>query len=58
MEAKKEDRAESHDLKLRFLIFILLFFFPFFLGGKRKGEKIANRERETSKDDKERKSDN
>ena len=58
MEAKKEDRVESHDLKLRFLIFILLFFFPIFLGGKRKGEKIANRERETSKDDKERKSDN
>ena len=31
-----EDRAEWHDLK--FLLFILLFFFSPFLGGKRKGE--------------------
>ena len=33
------NRAEMHDLKSRFLLFILLFFFPLFLGGKRKGEK-------------------
>ena len=30
-------RAERHDLKSRFLLFILPFFFPLFLGGKRKG---------------------
>ena len=35
----KLDRAERHDLKSRFLLFNLLFFFPLFLGGKRKGEK-------------------
>ena len=33
------DRAERHDLKSRFLLFILLFFFPLFLGGNRKVEK-------------------
>ena len=33
------DRAERHDLKLRFLLFILLFFFPLFLSGKTKREK-------------------
>ena len=33
------DRAESHDLKSQFLLFILLFVFSLFLGGKRKGEK-------------------
>ena len=32
-------RAERHDLKSQFLILILLFFLPSFLGGKRKGEK-------------------
>ena len=35
------DRAERQDLKSRFLLFILLFFFPLFLGEKRKGEKIT-----------------
>ena len=29
------DRAEMHDLKLRFLLFILLFFFPLPEKGKR-----------------------
>ena len=33
-----KDRAERHDLKSRFLLFILLFS-SLFLGGKRKGEK-------------------
>ena len=33
------NQAERHDLKSRFLIFILLFFFHFILGGKRKEEK-------------------
>ena len=33
------DRAERHDLKWRFLLFILLFFFPLFLSGKTKREK-------------------
>ena len=33
------DDPERHDLKPRFLLFILLFFFLLFLGGKRKGEK-------------------
>ena len=33
-----KDRAERHDFRTRFLLFILLFFFPLFLGGKRKGE--------------------
>ena len=33
-----KDRAERHDFWLRFLLFILLFFSPLFLGGKRKGE--------------------
>ena len=32
------DRAERHDFWSRFLLFILLSFFPLFLGGKRKGE--------------------
>ena len=35
------DRAERYDLKSRFLQFILLFFFPLFLGGKTKGERIT-----------------
>ena len=30
------DRTESNELKSRFLLFVLLFFFPLFLGGKRK----------------------
>ena len=38
-EGRFKDRAERHDLKSRFLLFILLFFFPLFSGGKRKGEK-------------------
>ena len=33
------DRAERHAFWSRFLLFILLFFFPLFWGGKRKGEK-------------------
>ena len=33
------DDPERHDLKSRFLLFFLLFFFPLFLGGKRKGDK-------------------
>ena len=33
------DRAERHDFWSRFLPLILLFFFPLFLGGKRKGGK-------------------
>ena len=33
------DRAKTHNLKSRFLLFILLFFPSIFLGGKRKGEK-------------------
>ena len=33
------DRAERHDFWSRFLVFILLFFVPLFLRGKRKGEK-------------------
>ena len=32
------DKAERHDLKSRFLPFILLIFFTLFLGGKRKEE--------------------
>jgi hypothetical protein len=32
------DRAERYDFGSRFLLFILLFFFPLFLGGKSKGE--------------------
>ena len=36
-----ESRAERHELKSRFVLFILLFFFPRFLGGKRKGEIIT-----------------
>ena len=42
MEANK-DRAERHDLWSRFLPcwFILLFFFPLFLGGKRKRKRIT-----------------
>ena len=35
------DRAERHDLKSRILLLILLFFFPLFLGGKRKGVRIT-----------------
>ena len=31
-------RAERHDFRSRFLLFILLFLFPIFLGGKIKGE--------------------
>ena len=34
-----KDQAERHELKSRFLLFILLFFFPFYLEGMRKGEK-------------------
>ena len=34
----QKDDPERDDLKSRFLLFILLFFFPLFLGGKRKGE--------------------
>jgi hypothetical protein len=30
-----KDRAERHDLKSRFLLFILIFFFSLLLGGKR-----------------------
>ena len=33
------DEPERHDLKSRFLLFILLFFVPIFVGGKRKGGK-------------------
>ena len=33
------DPAERHGIWSRFLLFILLFFFHLFLGGKRKGEK-------------------
>ena len=33
------DRAERHDFGSRFLLFILLYFFLIFLGGKRKGGK-------------------
>ena len=33
-----KNRAERHDFKSRFLLFILLFFFLLFLGGKRKGK--------------------
>ena len=33
------DDPERHDLKSRFLIFILVFIYPLFLGGRRKGEK-------------------
>ena len=35
------DRAERHDFWSRFLPFFLLFFFPLFLGGKIKGERIT-----------------
>ena len=35
----KDDRAEGHDFWSRFLLFILFFFFPLFLRGKRNGEK-------------------
>ena len=35
------DRAERHDPKSRFLLFILLSLFPIFLGGKRKGKIIT-----------------
>ena len=35
----KKYRAERHNLKSRFLLFILLFLFPLFLGGMRIGEK-------------------
>ena len=34
-----KDRAERHDFWSRFFLFIIIFFFTFFLGGKRKGEK-------------------
>ena len=33
------DRAERHDFLSRIFLFILLYFFTFFLGGNRKGEK-------------------
>ena len=33
------DRAERYEFKSRFVLFILLFFFPIFLGGKGKEEK-------------------
>ena len=36
------ERAERDELKSRFLIFILLFFFPLFLGEKREKGKIIN----------------
>ena len=36
---RKSEWAERHDLKSRFLLFILLFFFPLFKRGKIKGEK-------------------
>ena len=35
------DRAERHDLKLRVLLFIHLFFFPPFLKGRGKGKRIT-----------------
>ena len=36
------DRAERHGLKLRFLLFIFIYFFPLFLGGKnKKGKRIT-----------------
>ena len=35
------DRTERHDFWSRFLLFILLFFSPHFLGGKRKGKRIT-----------------
>jgi hypothetical protein len=38
IQGKKWDRAERHDFWSRFLLFILFFLFPPFLGGKRKGE--------------------
>ena len=34
------DRAERNDFWSRFLVILLLLFFPLFLGGKRKGERI------------------
>ena len=34
-----QDRAERHCFLQRLCYFIFLFFFPLFLGGKRKGEK-------------------
>ena len=39
IEIKINDRAERHNFWSQFLLFILLFFFPLFLGGKRKEEK-------------------
>ena len=33
------DQAERHDFLSRFLLLILLFFFPLFLEGREKGEK-------------------
>ena len=36
---KTHDGGEKHDFWLWFLLFILLFFFPLFSEGKRKGEK-------------------
>ena len=35
------DRAERHDFWSQFLLFILCFFFPLFLGGKGKGKRIT-----------------
>ena len=37
-KSNQNDRVEMHDFCSRFLLFILLFFFPLFLGGERKGE--------------------
>ena len=37
----KDDRAERHDLNSRFLLFILLFFFPLFLEGREKRKRIT-----------------
>ena len=45
-DESQNDQAERHDLKSRFLLFILLFFFPLFLGGKRK-ENLKSRGKKT-----------
>ena len=39
--ARKKDRAEKHDLESRFLLFILLFFFPLFIEERYKDGKIT-----------------
>ena len=36
-----DDRAERHDLKSQFLLFILLFFFPLFIEGSENGKRIT-----------------